>query len=184
MSQDNKEKTEIILTKIYDEGLPEKEPVDWTKYIWGGIILLVVGMIVLIWASGQFKPRTSYVRAKHILIKFNPNDPADRQRALKTITELRERILKGEPFEKLAKEYSNDSITARRGGDLGYYGKNSFEPTFEAYVWSAPIGQLSDIIETKYGFHLVIVIDRYLTDVDRYELELDEKAKKFQEHQK
>lgn len=181
MAQDNQDKTKSILAKIYDNDLPEIEPVDWTKYIWVGIVLLVALMVVIIWLSGQFKPRTSYVRAKHILIKFNPGDPADRQRALKTITDLRERILKGESFEKIAKKYSNDSATARRGGDLGYYGKNSFEPAFEAYVWSAPIGQLSDVIETKYGFHLIVVTDRYLTNVDRYELELDEKARKIDE---
>lgn len=163
---------------MYKEDVPQEEPKDWTKYIWGGIILLVVVMIVFIWLAGQIKPKTSYVRAKHILIKFNPNDPADRQRALQLTTELKERIIKGESFEKLAREYSNDPASARRGGDLGYYERRSFEPNFEDYVWSAPIGQLSDIIETKYGFHLIIVTDRHLTDVDRYELELDEKARK------
>jgi len=163
---------------IYKEEKPAEEPRDWTKYIWGGVIFLFVLMVIFIWLAGQVKPKTSYVRVKHILIKFNPNDAADRQRAFQLATDLKEQIMQGESFEKLAKEYSNDPASARRGGDLGYYGKNSFEPSFEDYVWSAPIGQLSDIIETKYGFHLVIVTDRYLTDVDRYELELDEKARK------
>ncbi|HOV31796.1 MAG TPA: peptidylprolyl isomerase [Candidatus Hydrogenedens sp.] len=163
---------------IYKEDKQSEEPHDWTKYIWGGIVGLFILMVIFIWLAGQVKPKTSYVRVKHILIKFNPNDAADRQRALQLATELKERIMQGESFEKLAKEYSNDPASARRGGDLGYYGKNEFEPNFEEYVWSAPIGQLSDIIETKYGFHLVIVTDRYLTDVDRYELELDEKARK------
>lgn len=163
---------------IYKEEKSSEEPRDWTKYIWGGIVGLFILMVIFIWFAGQVKPKTSYVRVKHILIKFNPNDAADRQRALQLATDLKERIMQGESFDKLAKEYSNDPASARRGGDLGYYGKNSFEPNFEEYVWSAPIGQLSDIIETKYGFHLVIVTDRYLTDVDRYELELDEKARK------
>lgn len=178
MVTNSSDKVDNLIKQIYEDVPPDKEPFDWTKYIWGSVVLLIILMVFLIWLSGQFKPRTSYVRAKHILIKFNPADPADRQRALKTITELRERILRGESFGKIAKEYSNDTATARRGGDLGYYGRNSFDPAFEAYVWSAPIGQLSDVIETKFGFHLVVVVDRHLTDVDRYELELDEKAKK------
>lgn len=169
---------------IYKDDIPPEEPRDWTKYIWGGIVLLVILMIVIMWMAGHIKPKTSYVRAKHILIKFSPNDPADRQRALEFITELKQRIAKGESFEKLAKDYSNDPASARRGGDLGYYGRGSFEPAFENYVWSAPIGQLSDIIETKYGFHLIIVTDRHLTEVDRYELELDEKARKSVEENK
>ncbi|MCX8064625.1 MAG: peptidylprolyl isomerase [Candidatus Hydrogenedentes bacterium] len=182
MENGKTDKSKSVLKHLYEDLPSDKEPFDWTKYIWGGIILLIVVMLLFIWLSGQFKPRTSYVRAKHILIKFNPADPADRQRALKSITELREKILKGESFEKIAREYSNDSATARRGGDLGYYGRNSFDPAFEAYVWSAPIGQLSDVVETRYGFHLIIVVDRYLTEVDRYELELDEKARKSQSH--
>ncbi len=173
-----------MVETIYKDDIPPEEPKDWTKYIWGGIIFLFIIMIALIWMAGHAKPKTSYVRAKHILIKFSPNDPADRQRALQFITELRERILKGESFEKLAKEYSNDPASARRGGDLGYYGRNSFEPNFESYVWSAPIGQLSDVIETKYGFHLIIVTDRHLTDVDRYEIELYQKARKMIEESK
>jgi len=168
---------------IFHDDIPPEEPKDWTKYIWGGIIVLFVIMVIVTWMAGHVKPRTSYVRAKHIMIKFTPNDPADRQRALQFITELRQRILQGESFEKIAREYSNDTASARRGGDLGYYGKGSFEPNFESYVWSAPIGQLSDIVETKYGFHLIIVTDRYLTDVDRYELELDEKARKSVEEE-
>ncbi len=165
----------------YKNNIPPEETKDWTKYIWVGIILLFVLMVIIIWMAGHTKPKTSYVRAKHILIKFASNDPADRQRALQFITELKQRIAQGESFEKLAKDYSNDPASARRGGDLGYYGRNSFEPNFESYVWSAPIGQLSDVIETKYGFHLIIVVDRHLTDVDRYEIELDEKARKIVE---
>ena len=53
---------------------------------------------------------------------------------------------------------------------------NSFEPEFEKYVWSAPLGQLSDIIQTSNGFHLVVVIDRHVSEADAYETEIEHRA--------
>lgn len=153
-----------------EQGLNLKEPVDRTKWIWVGIVLLCGIVVFIIWATSG-APTSSLVRAKHILIKFDTSDDADRSRALAEISDLRERIMAGESFDKLAKEFSNDSRSASRGGDLGYHTKGSFEEEFDAYVWSAPVGQLSDIIRTQYGFHLAVVTDRRLSKTDVYQEE-------------
>jgi len=180
METSQEKKMEIDLTL---EPVPE-EPRDRTKWIWLGVGLLVAAMGAALWVAGRPDPKVSLVRAKHILIQFDKNDPADRTRALNLASDLRERLLRGERFESLAKEYSNDDTSSRRGGDLGYFPKGSFAEEFEKYVWSAPVGQVSDIIETSYGFHLVVVVDRHLADWDRYDMELDERARQELEQNK
>lgn len=155
----------------------EEEPKDYTKRIWVGVVVLVSIMVAALWYIGRPNPNISMVRAKHILIAFSANDAADRARALDLISEIRERLLKGERFETLARRYSDDPGSRARGGDLNFLPKGSFAAEFEQYVWSAPIGQLSDIVATSFGFHLIVVTDRHLTDADRYEMELDERAR-------
>jgi parvulin-like peptidyl-prolyl isomerase len=162
------------------ESDPLEEPKDRTKLMWLGVLALLAGVIIVLWVANQKRADISEVRAKHILIKCRKDDPVDRTRALELITDLRTRLRNGESFSKLAKEFSNDETSAARGGDLGYYPKGSFEPAFEEYVWNGPIGVLSDIIQTAYGFHLVIVLDRHQSKADAYEMELERKAREGQ----
>jgi len=119
---------------------------------------------------------TSRVRVKHILIAFDNSDPTDRARALELITDLRDRLEKGASFSNLARQYSNDEYSSARGGDLGFHKKGSFEGAFEDYVWKGPIGELSDIVQTNFGFHLVVVTERHISQPDLYEMELERKA--------
>jgi len=162
----------------------QEEPKDRTKFIWLGVVVLVAVMIGILWWRGRPNPSASMVHAKHILIEYDHNDPSDRARALDLITQIRERIMNGESFGALAREYSADPGSAARGGDLGYQQKGTFVPEFEAYVWSAPINQLSDVISTTLGFHLIVVIDRHLTEADLYEMELDKRAREALDQQK
>lgn len=158
-----------------ESDLPE-EPKDRTLWMWLGVLALVAVMAGALWFVYQRDADVTQVRAKHILIKFDAGDPADRSRALETITDLRKRILEGESFAKLAKDYSNDEFSSARGGDLGYYRRGVFEAPFEECVWTAPIGELSDVIQTAHGFHLIIVGDRTVSKADQYERELERKA--------
>jgi len=158
------------------EQVPE-EPRDRTRWIWAGVIAAAVVMVLVLWMASGRKGDISQVRAKHILISFDKADPVDRARALDLAASLRERILKGESFAKLAKEFSNDEYSSQRGGDLNWQRKGSFEPAFEDYVWSAPIGEVSDIIQTNYGFHLIFVSARHVSSGDKYDMELDKKAR-------
>jgi len=158
-----------------DQDLKE-EPKDRTKWWWLGIVVVFAVAVSVLWVISRSGPDVSRVHAQHILIKFNKPDPVDRARALELINDLRARIMKGESFKKLAKDYSNDEFSSPRGGDLGYHRRGVFEPAFEAYVWSAPIDQLSEVVQTSYGFHLITVLDRHISAADTYEVELEKKA--------
>jgi len=155
---------------------PVEEPKDRTKWIWIGVILLFIGMVVFFWMGRSPRPVVTSVRAKHILISFDANDPVDRGRAYERISELRKQILAGESFERLARANSDDTASARRGGDLGWAERDTYATQFEEYCWGAPIGELSDVIQTQFGFHLVIVEDRHIADAELYEIELEQRA--------
>lgn len=150
----------------FDEEVVE-EPKDRTKLMWLGVFVLFGAMLAAIWSYGRIKPHHSVVRAKHILIASSAVNPAEQARAFELAQGLRKRILAGEDFGKLAEQYSNDPQSASRGGDLGYVEKGAFTQGFEEYVWSAPVGELSDVIKTGFGYHLIVVVDRIVSDIDR-----------------
>jgi parvulin-like peptidyl-prolyl isomerase len=128
-----------------------------------------------VWVLQPREFSSSQARVKHILVTFKQGDPVDRARALELINDLQRRLKNGDSFGKLAKQYSNDSFSSARGGDLGYQARGIYSKNFENYVWSAPIGQLSDIIETEHGFHIVEVTDRFVAKADEYEINLEKK---------
>lgn len=167
---------EKLALQAFRDELPESEPKDRTKWIWIGIVFLFVGMIVFFWMGRSPRPVTTSVRAKHILISFDAADPVDRGRAYEHISELREQILSGESFDRLARANSDDTVSARRGGDLGWAARDTYATQFEEYCWGAPLGELSEIIQTQFGFHLIIVEDRHIADAELYELELEQRA--------
>ena len=162
--------------EIGDLEKPVEEYKDRTKLVWAGVILAVAAMIGAMWFMQKPRAQVSSVRARHILITYNSADAADRMRAIERVTDIRGRLLKGESFERLAREFSEDPASSRRGGDLGWDPKGSFAKAFEEYCWTAPVGELSDIIQTEYGFHLIRVDDSHRTAAEEYEAELDRKA--------
>ena len=153
-----------------------EEPKDRTWLLWLGVLVLLGAMAAALWISSRGQQDTTRVRVKHLLVQCNHADPVDRAGALERAKELRRRIEQGERFSKLAKEYSGDEFSSARGGDLGYYPRGKFEKDFEAYVWNAPIGQLSEPIQTSRGFHLIVVVDRHISEADQYEMKLEKKA--------
>lgn len=155
----------------WESDSPAKER-DRTKLLWAGVAGLFALMLGALWLATGSGAHHSRVRAKHVLVSFDPSDPADRARALETINGLRQDILDGQSFSKIAREYSSDENSRKRGGDLGWVERNSLADAMEEYVWGAPLNQLSDVILTGFGFHLVIVTGRQVSDADRYEQEL------------
>lgn len=95
---------------------------------------------------------------RHILIKPTEvlSDEAARQRA----TELRQRIIDGEDFALLAKEYSDDIGSAAEGGELGWTNPGQMVPEFEAAMASAAIGDISEPVQSEFGWHILEVTDR------------------------
>lgn len=71
------------------------------------------------------------------------------------LEDIRERIINGESFEALAKQYSQDPGSASRGGRLGFYSRGELAPEYEAASLSMSPGEISEPIESQFGFHVI-----------------------------
>lgn len=100
------------------------------------------------------------VRASHILIKCDAEAlPKDTLAAYKKAMSLRDRINKGEDFNKLAEQFSDDPSAKENKGDLGYFTVFNMVYQFENAAYSTPKGQVSMPVRTRFGYHLVKVED-------------------------
>lgn len=91
-----------------------------------------------------------------------PERPAQRtkEEALALATELRQRILAGEDFATLAAQYSDDQSNAQNGGDLGWFNRNAMVAPFADVAFSLPVGEVSEPVETQFGYHLIEVLEK------------------------
>lgn len=97
-------------------------------------------------------------RASHIL--FSTQDGADPAEVRKEAEGVLARVLAGEDFEALAREYSDDS-SAASGGDLGFNARGVMVPAFDEVAWSLEPSQTHDqLVETEFGFHIIRVTER------------------------
>lgn len=85
-----------------------------------------------------------------------------KQKAREMLTDLKKQIEDGADFAELAKKYSDDPGSAAQGGDLGWFGRGQMVPEFEEAAFSLQPGQVSDIIETQFGLHILKVEDKKL----------------------
>jgi len=99
------------------------------------------------------------VRARHIIVLVPDKNAAKaKEEGLAKIKEAQKQINKGEDFGEVAKKFSQDGA-AQKGGDLGYFNQGQMVPEFEKVAFSLKPGKVSDIVETKYGYHLIKVED-------------------------
>ncbi len=105
---------------------------------------------------------TQQVRSRHILIR--PNELISETEARERLEELRERILAGEDFARLARLYSVDYNSGAEGGDIGWQSPGATVPEYEAVASRLEIGELSLPFRSQFGWHLVEVIDRRTVD--------------------
>jgi len=105
------------------------------------------------------KPEEPAVKARHILFRAPEDDTKARAEALREANDVRRRIVGGERFEDLAREFGDDG-TASRGGDLGWFGPGRMVAEFEEAAFNAPVGRLVGPVETQFGYHLIEVTDR------------------------
>ncbi len=95
--------------------------------------------------------RASYeeVNADHILVKTEEEAKA-----------LRERVLKGEDFNKLASELSTDPSAKENKGNLGFFSRGAMVPEFETAAFNMKAGEISQPVKTDYGFHIIKVLEK------------------------
>lgn len=96
-----------------------------------------------------YKTYIVQVSARHILV--------DDEAAAKKV---QDRIKAGEDFAKIAKEVSKDPGSAENGGSLGYFNRGAMVPEFEKVAFSLPVGEVSGLVKSKFGYHIIKVDDR------------------------
>lgn len=119
----------------------------------------IIKMLGIKSAGGQ--PVTK-IKARHILIKTTEvvTDEEARQKLL----DLRRRIEAGEDFAELAKTYSDDKMSAIKGGELGWVQPGTMVQPFEAAMSALAPKQISEPVQTQYGWHLIQVLERQESD--------------------
>jgi peptidyl-prolyl cis-trans isomerase D len=106
------------------------------------------------------------VKVSHILIKTplpGPDGKVDEKgaaEAQRRAEDLLKQLKAGAKLEDLAKKYSEDPGSAKQGGSLGWIGKGQTVPEFEKAAFSLPKGQISDLVKSSYGFHIIRVDDK------------------------
>jgi peptidyl-prolyl cis-trans isomerase C len=100
------------------------------------------------------------VRASHILIKIDPQaNESQKATSKKKMQEIQNKLKNGEDFAALAKEFSQCPSSAKNG-DLGYFGRGNMVKPFEEVSFALKTGEVSDIVETQFGYHLIKVTDK------------------------
>ena len=108
--------------------------------------------------GGEAAAAVTQTHVRHILLRPSEIQSLDDARA--ALRQLRARIDAGEDFARLAREHSEDSASASQGGDLGWVEPKTLVPEFETAMNQLQPGQLSDIVRTPFGVHLIQVLDR------------------------
>lgn len=117
----------------------------------------------------QYFVKPESVQASHILMKVLPNaDEMQKNAALRRIEAIRERSSGGEDFAALARSYSQGP-SADNGGDLGYFGRGQMVKSFEDVAFALKPGEVSGVVQTEYGYHLIRVADKQPESVYTYD---------------
>jgi peptidyl-prolyl cis-trans isomerase C len=108
----------------------------------------------------KFFQQPEQVKASHILIKVDEGASEEKKaEARKKIKDIQQKVQKGEDFAALAKTYS-EGPSAPKGGDLDYFGRGQMVKPFEDVAFSLKPNETSDIVETRFGYHLIKVVDK------------------------
>ena len=170
----------------YKDSIPEKRKIQYAFLDKGGLM-----------AQAQVTPadiqtyydqhRDQYrvpeeVKVSHILVK-TPAAGADGkvdekavEEAHKKAEDVLKQVKSGGKFEDLAKKYSDDPGSAKKGGDLGWIGRGRTVPEFEKAAFSQGKGQISDLVRSSYGFHIIRTEDKHeahLKTLDEVKAEIE-----------
>lgn len=119
------------------------------------------------------------VRVRHVLITWKPmGKPDDRAYIREQMVPILERARAGEDFAALAREFSDDYATKQAGGDTGLFDRGQMAPSFEAAAFALEPGEISDVVETSFGVHIIKMEERRAEEL----LALDDIRDQLREH--
>jgi parvulin-like peptidyl-prolyl isomerase len=118
------------------------------------------------------------IKARHVLLRL-PGDatPAQRDSVTRLAQGIRDRARKGEDFAGLARQYSQEPGAQQSGGDLGYFGRGQMVAPFEQAAFAMNVGDVSDVVETPFGLHIIKVEDKKSADFESSKVAFREEAK-------
>ncbi len=123
------------------------------------------------------------VKASHILIKVGPDaDSSKKAEARKKIEQIQTQLKSGKDFSTLAKNHS-EGPSSVKGGDLGYFKRGQMVKPFEDAAFALPPDEVSDIVETRFGYHLIKVYDKKSGGIVAYR-EAEEKINQYLKQEK
>lgn len=100
--------------------------------------------------------RPDQIRVRHILIKLDKNaDLKTKSKVLNTMRDIEKQLKAGADFAELAKKYSEDPGSKDKGGDIGFFAKGMMVKEFEDAAFKLKKGQISDIVPTDFGYHII-----------------------------
>jgi peptidyl-prolyl cis-trans isomerase C len=95
-------------------------------------------------------------RVRYILLRLPPDAPPAQKLQVHTkAATLRQRLVAGEPFAAIAKQFSQDQASAAKGGVLDVFARGQMEPSFEKAAYALKQGELSEVVETPFGYNLI-----------------------------
>ena len=119
-------------------------------------------IITIVEQKGGQTHQVTQTQARHILIKTTIIN--DNKRVIKHLNQIRSRIINGEDFATMAKAYSEDTSSATKGGDLGWTKPGTMVPPFEEAMDKLQPGEISEVVQTSFGFHIIEVLGRRTHD--------------------
>ncbi len=121
------------------------------------------------------------VKARHILIKTEGMSDAQKKQALAKAQDILKQLKAGADFATLAQKNSDDTSNAPKGGDLGWFGRGQMVPEFDNAVFGLKAGELSGIVTTQFGYHIIKVDEKETARIkpfDEVKTQLEEELKK------
>jgi peptidyl-prolyl cis-trans isomerase C len=120
------------------------------------------------------------VKARHILVAFKGSPAA--QKAKKPLTDaeakakaddLRKKLVAGADFAEMAKKESDDTESGKNGGDLGAFSHGQMVPEFEQAAFNAKVGEITPVVKTQFGYHIIKVEEKVSTALDAAKPQLE-----------
>ncbi|MDC7999207.1 peptidylprolyl isomerase [Gilvibacter sediminis] len=157
----------LKVAEAYDMGLDQTEAhkTEYRKYKHKlATTYMNVGEVTDGLMKEAFKRQQEEIRARHIVISVTADDlPQDTLAAYNKAVKLRQEIIDGKrDFENAARQFSGDPSAADTGGDLGWFSVFKMVYPFETVAYNTPVGEISEIVRTQFGYHFIEVLDRRL----------------------
>ena len=152
----------VDMPKLFSDALSKKDVGYITNPLESGAGYHILKLVD---KKGPFVQYEDQWSSRHILLI--PSAIRNEETTEKEINNVRDRIIDGESFSELAKEFSEDPGSAQQGGELGWLGRGVLADEFEKVMIESPMGDVSPVFQTQFGFHFLEVLDARNYDMTR-----------------